>query len=145
MPADPSQEIEAKLADEYLHGAVLARTVSYKALELALQQIEEGTLRDPAKTAMNAAITSGTLLDKRLLLQERPTQIVQGDDPKRAAQALARRLGVSIEATAHDITETPALPAGTSEAPLLSGSAAAKRAHAREAAPVQTGSSSPPD
>lgn len=126
-------EIEAELADEYLNGAVLARTVSYKALELALEQIEAGTLRDPAKTAMNAAITSGTLLDKRLLLQERPTQILKAEDPKVGALRLARRLGVALEATATDITETPALEAPRTESlPLLSESAPAKRARVRE-------------
>lgn len=123
-------QIEAKLADEYLNGAVLARTVSYKALELALQQIEDGTLRDPAKTAMNAAITSGTLLDKRLLLQERPTQIVHTEDPKQGAQRLARRLGVTLETTAVDVT--PALEAPqASPKPLPSRSVAAKPARTR--------------
>lgn len=127
--AQTPAQIEAKLADEYLNGAVLARTVSFKALELALQQIEAGTLRDPAKTAMNAAITSGTLLDKRLLLQERPTQIVQTEDPKRAATALARRLGVTLEATAHDVEPNTIEAPRTNELPLPSQSVAVKRAH----------------
>jgi hypothetical protein len=104
---------ETKLADDYLTGAQLAREVSHYALLQALQQAKAGELRDPAKTAMNAAITSGTLLDKRLILEGRPTSIVQTDDPKRIAASLARKLGVTLEATATEITDQPQLETST--------------------------------
>lgn len=85
---------------------------------------------------MNAAITSGTLLDKRLLLQERPTQIVQTEDPKRAAMALARRLGVTLEATAHDVKPNTIEAPRTNELPLPSQSVAAKPARTRAKKPA---------
>jgi hypothetical protein len=124
---------ETRLADDYLKSATLARDVAHKALQRTLQDLEAGTLRDPAKAAVNAATAGGIMLDKRLILEGRPTQIVQTDDPKRAAQALARRLGVALDTTANDI-ETPALPAAHNESlPLLSESVASKRARVREA------------
>lgn len=135
---------ETQLADDYLSGAQLAREVSHHALQQALRDAKAGELRDPAKTAMNAAITSGTLLDKRLLLEGRPTQITAHEDPKREAQALARRLGVALETTATDLPPAPELPATSSASsnavPLTAESRPAKRARAREAAPVQTAS-----
>lgn len=98
-------ETETQLADDYLTGAVLGRQLSHAAMEQALKEAKAGTLRDPAKTAMNAAITSGTLLDKRLLLQNRPQQIIAHLDPRAEGQALARQLGITIDSTA---TELPA-------------------------------------
>jgi hypothetical protein len=102
-----AHEIETQLADTYLETAVLGRELATEAMRLALQQARAGELRDPAKTAMNAIITSGTALDKRLVLQNRPTVITEHRDPKQAAAALARRLGVSIDSTAEDVTEPP--------------------------------------
>jgi hypothetical protein len=119
-----SHEIETQLADTYLETAVLGRELATEAMRLALQQARAGELRDPAKTAMNAIITSGTALDKRLVLQNRPHIITEHRDPKATAAALARRLGVSIDSTAEDITSS------TTEIALLAESAGAN-AHAR--------------
>jgi hypothetical protein len=107
-----SQDIETQLAEDYLDTATLGRELATTAMRLALEQAHAGTLRDPAKTAMNAIITSGTALDKRLILQNRPTQITESRDPKQAAAALARRLGVTLDSTAEEITdaETALLP-----------------------------------
>lgn len=115
MPADDraDRETEAKLAGQYLEGAVLAREVSHKALQLALQQIEDGTLKNPASAAMNAAITSGTLLDKRFMLQERPTQHI-AVDPTATLNALARKVGLTYEGTATELP-TPELQQTTTQ------------------------------
>jgi hypothetical protein len=110
-------ETETKLADDYLAGAVLARQVSHKALEQALRDAEAGTLRDPAKTAMNAAITSGTLLDKRLVLQLRPNEIIGHTDPSSAINALARKVGLSYDSTATEITDAVEVKPAQLEAP----------------------------
>ena len=133
-----AQHRENKLADDYLKSATLARDVAHRALEQTREQLEAGTLRDPSKAAVNAATAGGIMLDKRLILEGRPTTIVQTDDPKRAAMALARRLGVTIEATAEDV-QTPQLEAPRTPAtPLLAESVASKpRARAKQR-PVQT-------
>lgn len=102
-----AREQEAKLAGDYLKGAVLARTVSHEALELALTQIRAGTIKDPARTALNAATASGILLDKRLILEGRPTQI-HAVDPNGVLNALARKVGLTLEGTCEDI-EPPQL------------------------------------
>jgi hypothetical protein len=102
---DTPHEIETRLADDYLETATLGRELAQEAMRLALAQARAGELRDPGKTAMNAIITSGTALDKRLILQNRPTQITEHRDPKLAAAALARRLGVSIDGTAEELPD----------------------------------------
>lgn len=131
-------ERETQLADDYLKTATLARNVAHQALERTQQELEAGTLRDPAKAAVSAATAGGIMLDKRLILEGRPTQIIQQDDPKRAAQALARRLGVAIEATAEEIP-TPTLEAtATPNPPLLVESAPAKPRARAKRRPVQT-------
>jgi hypothetical protein len=101
-----AREAEQKLAGDYLKGAVLARTVSHEALELALQQIRDGSIKDPARTALNAATASGILLDKRLILEGRPTQI-HAVDPAGALNALARKVGLTIEGTATELPPEP--------------------------------------
>jgi hypothetical protein len=106
-----SQDIETQLAEDYLDTATLGRELATTAMRLALEQAHAGTLRDPAKTAMNAIITSGTALDKRLILQNRPTQHIAHTDIRATAAACARRLGVTLDSTAEDITDTPELSA----------------------------------
>lgn len=127
-----AREIEAKLAEEYLAGAVLAREVSHQALRLALQQIADGTVKDPARMAVNAATTSGILLDKRLVLQERPTQFV-GVDLSGSLNQLARRVGLT-ESTAIEIPDAEVVEPKTQ--PLLGESARPKRARARAKSPA---------
>jgi hypothetical protein len=86
---------------------------------------------------MNAAITSGTLLDKRLLLQERPTQIHAQQDPIEAGLRLLKAKGITIESTATEIpadnpnTQTP-------RTTLLGESQRAKGARVRATGHVQT-------
>lgn len=128
--AKTPHETEKQLADDYLTGAVQARELSRLAMNQAIREAEAGTLRDPAKTAMNAAITSGTLLDKRLLLQSRPTQITAHTDPKQDGLALARALGIQIESTAEEIPEAQLIEAKPKHA--SSAGSASKRARERE-------------
>lgn len=120
------QEQEKALAQAYLDAAILAREVSTTALEQALKDAKAGNLRDPAKTAMNAAITSGTLLDKRLVIEGRPTAIVQHNDPKQAASQLARKLNLVIDSTAEEIPAPQ--PAATPNRALIGEGESAKRA-----------------
>jgi hypothetical protein len=134
--AAASHQLEQELAETYLDTALLGRELATEAMKLALEQARAGELRDPAKTAMNAIITSGTALDKRLVLQNRPTQYIEIRDPKQAAAALARRLGVTLDSTAEDITNTELTPAVNTPQPLLSERASANaRTHARQDTP----------
>jgi hypothetical protein len=127
-----AREAEALLAQHYLDSAILARQVSARALEQALRDAEAGTLRDPAKTAMNAAITSGTLLDKRLILQERPTQLIGHTDPADTVNALARKLGIAVDTTATELPPVQTLPQPTTQPLLSAGESAKPRARTRE-------------
>lgn len=111
MPAPKTpRQTEEKLATDYLAGAVLARNVSHKALELAMRQIEDGTLKDPARSALNAATASGILLDKRLVLEGRPTQIHATTDFVAEGLALLKKLDITIDGTAEELPPD-ALPA----------------------------------
>lgn len=98
---------ETQLADAYLDTATLGREVAAHALVQALKEAKAGTLRDPAKTAVSAITASAIALDKRLVLQERPTQYI-AVDPSAALNALARRVGVKYDA---DTTATEIPPA----------------------------------
>lgn len=130
MAARNRQSEEDALADQYLDTASLAREVSTLALQQALKEAMAGTLRDPGKTAVAAITTSGIALDKRLILEGRPTQISAAIDPSETLNALARKLGLThvVESTAipdAEVIETPETPA----LPLPAESDAAKRAH----------------
>lgn len=136
MTEREAREQEAKLAGDYLKGAVLARTVSHEALELALKQIRDGSIKDPARTALNAATASGILLDKRLILEGRPTQI-HAVDPAASLSALARKVGLTIEGTATELppereTPQPQLPEASNQALQRERQSAKPRARARK-------------
>jgi hypothetical protein len=103
----PAQQ-EAELAQSYLDTAILGREVAGLALEQALRDAKAGNLRDPGKTAVSAITASAIALDKRLVLQERPTQII-GLDPHTALNALARRVGY-VDTTAQDVTPSTGIP-----------------------------------
>jgi hypothetical protein len=108
--AKTPQAQEAELAQSYLDTAIRARQVADLALEQTYRDAKAGTLRDPAKTATSAITASAIALDKRLVLQERPTQII-GIDPHAALNALARRVGY-IDTTGTDATEQAELNSG---------------------------------
>jgi hypothetical protein len=104
MADQTPQQREAQLADSYLDVAALGREVAGLALQQALKDAKAGNLRDPGKTAVSAITASAIALDKRLVLEGRPTQI-HAIDPSAALNALARKVGVKYdaEATATDI------------------------------------------
>lgn len=68
-------------------------------------------LSELAGTLQRLTTSKGINGTKLLELTGRPTQIVEHRDPKQAAQALARRLGVALEAQATDLQSVPLLPA----------------------------------
>jgi hypothetical protein len=105
-----ARQQEADLAQHYLDTAILGREVANVALEQALRDAKAGKLRDPAKTATSAITASAIALDKRLILQERPTQIL-GIDPHAALNALARKVGY-VDTTGHDIDAQAQIPSG---------------------------------
>jgi hypothetical protein len=107
---------ETQLADAYLDTAKLGQEVAAHALVQALKEAKAGTLRDPAKTATSAITASAIALDKRLVLQERPTQYI-AVDPSAALNALARRVGVKYDAetTAVEIPATNEITSPSAE------------------------------
>jgi hypothetical protein len=106
-------------------------TLYLLAYEQWLKRGSSKELSELAGTLQRVTTAKGINGTKLLELTGRPTQIVEHRDPKQAAQALARRLGVTIESTA---TEIPAAqPPKTSQTPLLSESGSA---NVREADPA---------
>lgn len=69
------------------------------------QRANTKELGDVAGTLQRVTTSKGINGTKLLELTGRPTQIVEHRDPRQAAQALARRLGVTLEATATEINE----------------------------------------
>jgi hypothetical protein len=107
-----ARKVEEGLVDNYRAVAVRSIELQMKATEQAIGEADAKTLKDPGRTAQSAAVAGGIAVDKVLLLTDRPTEILAHHaDPKVAAQALARRLGVvlpSVESTAEEITELEA-------------------------------------
>lgn len=124
-----AREQEAGLAQTYLDTAILGREVAALALQQALRDAQAGNLRDPAKTAVSAITASAIALDKRLVLQERPTQYIASVDPRADALALFKTLGITIDATA---TEIPAEQIPASTPPRQSSPTSPARGRARK-------------
>lgn len=74
------------------------------------QRASSKELGEVAGTLQRVTTSKGINGTKLLELTGRPTQIIQHLDPKQEAQALARRLGVALEATATEIQQAQ-LPA----------------------------------
>lgn len=132
-----ARETEQKLAQSYLDTATLGREVAQLALHQALEQAKAGELRDPGKTAVSAITASAIALDKRLILQERPTQIHALENPVEAGLRLLAKHGLTIDGTATDIPVVDVVQTGQLEAPktqsqpLPKQSVPAKRARTR--------------
>ena len=105
------QTREAKLADDYLTSATLAREVAHRALEHTMRSLNDGSMPSAkaADAAVKAATASGIMLDKRLILEGRPTQIHAAEDPIQAGMALLKRHGITIDSTATDLEPAPQL------------------------------------
>lgn len=108
-----AREIEETLVDDYREVAKRSIELQLKATEQALEEAEAKKLKDPGKTAQNAAISGGVAVDKLLTLTGRPTEIVFHGDPREDIKALARELGLvaSIEGTAEPLPAAEELPA----------------------------------
>ncbi len=96
-------EIERSLLDEYKNAARRSLKLHELATEQAITKVDD--LKDPAKAAQNAAIASGVMIDKALLIEGRPTVITGSTDIRQDIQAIARQMGFDANSTAEEITE----------------------------------------
>lgn len=81
--------------------ADFAGTVTHMALEAAVVELQTGKARDPAGMARNAATVKGIALDKRQkLVEEAPTRAPYRN-PEQTIDALAQRLGITINPHPH--------------------------------------------
>lgn len=106
LAANQARELVIRSAD--IEHAIIDR--------LAAQDDEAPTTKELTELAgalQRITTSKGINTTKLLELTGRPTQVVEHRDPKQAAAALARRLGVVLEGTATDITDHPALPLPT--------------------------------
>lgn len=93
--------MEAQLAAELRDSAAQAIVVQRKAMELALEQLNAGKDRDPAKTAAYASRVTATSVEKLMTLTNRTPR----EKDVRSAQEIVRSLiGMNV---------LTALPAGT--------------------------------
>ena len=107
-------ELEAQAVDGFRAFVVRAEEAKRGALEQVILDIEEGNIRDAAKTLKDVAIAQGIGVQKILELTNRPTAIVEHRTPAEAFARL-RSLGAIIEGTADTLGDEPvaALPAPT--------------------------------
>lgn len=109
-------ELEAQAVAGLQAFVVRAEEAKRGALESVITDIEEGNLRDPAKTLKDVSIAQGIGVQKILELTNRPTAIVEHRTPEEAFARL-RSLGAVIEGTADTLGDEPvaALPAPTEQ------------------------------
>jgi hypothetical protein len=105
--------LEAKAAADMLDTASMALHVQQIAIAATRTALAEGHVKDPAKVARDLADVGAKAIDKRQLLEARPTVITQDKTPEEIIKRL-ETLGVfkkeaDAETTAVD---TPLLPAG---------------------------------
>lgn len=102
--------IDQSLREEFRKVVFKGTRVSLKALHATEEQLDAGTLKDPAAAARNAATTTGIMQDKLNTMEGRPTSIVvhrSSDDVMRGLAAAGFVDGTALEEDA----ETAFLPA----------------------------------
>lgn len=123
-------KLEALAANQAREIIVRSAEVEHSILDrLAAQDDQEPTTKELSELAgalQRLSTSKGINTTKLLELTGRPTQIVEHRDPKQAAAALARRLGVTLDGTAVDITDHPALPNPAAPLPSQSHDANAR-------------------
>jgi hypothetical protein len=105
--------IEAQAAAQARELIIRSADVEHTILDrLAGEDDVEPTTKELSELAgalQRVTTSKGINTTKLLELTGRPTAIVEHRDPKQAAAALSRRLGVIIESTAEDVSATPLL------------------------------------
>lgn len=106
-------KLEAIAASQAREIIIRAGETEHSLLDLLNARIEGDAptkeLSEIAGTLQRVTTSKGINGTKLLELTGRPTQIIEHRDPKQEAQALARRLGVALEANAVEIHQ-PQLP-----------------------------------
>lgn len=105
-------KLEALAANQAREIIVRSAEVEHGILDRLTAQDEDTTSKELSELAgalQRLTTSKGINTTKLLELTGRPTQIVEHRDPKQAAQALARRLGVVLEGTATDLPTTALL------------------------------------
>jgi hypothetical protein len=105
-------ELEAQAVAGLQAFIVRAEHAKRGALEAVIVDIDNGDVKDPAKTLKDVAIAQGIGVQKILELTNRPTAIVEHRTPEEAYARL-RALGAVIEGTADTLEPAKALPAPT--------------------------------
>jgi hypothetical protein len=107
--SENAREIEETIIAECRETAVLAAMVERAALQLTLEQIKSGKIRDPSAAARNAGATKGVNIDKMLTLSGRPTQIIEQSSPDEMLAALLRdKVFVPVDDGDDNVFELPA-------------------------------------
>lgn len=101
---------------------------------LANDETTPKELSELAGTLQRLTTSKGINGTKLLELTGRPTQIVEHRDPKQAATALARRLGLTIDSTAEDITSENQATPQKQALPVKSGGANARETQSHQGA-----------
>lgn len=108
--------------DDYREVAKRSVELQLAATVQALEEAEAKKLKDPGKTAQNAAVAGGVAVDKILTLTGRPDSIVGHlRDPSETLKALALKVGLAVDSTAEEIVDTNNRTSESAELPLLQG------------------------
>lgn len=105
-------EIERGLIERFRRTADLAAQATDDAIHATRSLVEAGEAKDASAmstVARNLSTVAGINTDKALVLQGKPTSITQHTSAEDALKALAQMVGVTLEGTAEEIHEPPAL------------------------------------
>jgi hypothetical protein len=95
---------ENTLANDYLDAAAYATEGARLATKKAIERLNAGKDEDPARTAANLTTVAQKATDKRMTLQNRPTQIIEN----RNAEEVVRSLVAMGILKAPEIADEPA-------------------------------------
>ncbi|HXJ92638.1 MAG TPA: hypothetical protein VMT20_07120 [Terriglobia bacterium] len=94
-------QLEKLYADRLLDQARMSTAVAALAVEQTRERLERGQIQDPSRVARDLQQVASQAVDKRLTLEERPTQIVERRTPdeilaKLEAMGVAKRVELDV-------------------------------------------------
>lgn len=102
-------ELEAKAVAGLQGFLVRAEEAKGKALDATVAQIDDGTIKDPAKALQHISVSQGISVQKILELTQRPTQIHEHRSMNEIVSRL-KALGADIQGVATEIPDATVLP-----------------------------------
>jgi hypothetical protein len=111
LQARVAPKVEAVLVNRFRENAIRAGEVAREALEQTSEDLTSGKA-DAGKTFQQVMVGTGITIEKMLLMEGRPTTVVESRDTQQLLAELKEIApSLVVESTAVEVTTTPTLPA----------------------------------